>query len=89
MAEHVDVHRGSHKDRHLAERKVARSRLSAIPAAIFAMVLAVAGAIRIRSAHRPRSIWLFQLPSPGLKKSVRTGFLDKVDRVRGVIKSLA
>jgi hypothetical protein len=29
--------------------------LSAIPAAIFAMVLAVAGAIRNRSAHNPRS----------------------------------
>ena len=52
------------------------------------MVFAVAGATIIASAHNPNSTWLFHSPeSSSFVKSLKTGFLDKVESVNGVIKS--
>ena len=55
------THTGARIDRYVVTR-----RLSAIPCDIFASVLAVAGAITIRSAHSPNDMWLFQSPFVGL-----------------------
>ncbi len=60
-----------------------------MPCAIFASVLAVAGAIRNKSAHVPKSIWLFQSPLSGSKKSIRMGLFDRVAMVSGVMNSFA
>ena len=46
-----------------------------------------AGAISIRSAHKPSSTWLFHSPASFLTNFEKTGFLDKVERVNGVINS--
>ena len=62
--------------------------LSATPCAIFPMVEAVAGAIIIASAQRPRATWLCQVPSRWAKKSLMTGLLVRADRVMGVMNSL-
>ncbi len=53
------------------------------------MVVADAGAITIMSAHRAISTWLFQLPDASFTKSMVTGCLESVERVSGVIKSVA
>ena len=62
--------------------------LSATPWAIFPMVLAVAGAMIIASAQRPKSTWLFHVPSRWAKKSLITGLLVNAERVIGVMNSL-
>ena len=41
------------------------------------------------SAHRPKSTWLFQVPSRCAKNSLITGLLVRADKVMGVINSLA
>ena len=52
-----------------AERMVVSNRLSATPLAILAIVLADKGAISSKSAHKPKSTWLNQLPSSFWKKA--------------------
>ena len=61
--------------------------LSAMPFAILPMVDAVAGAMSIASAHRPRSTWLFHVPSRCEKNSLTTGLLVSADSVIGVMNS--
>ena len=61
--------------------------LSQSPFANFAKVFAVAGATNMASAHNPKSTWLFQ-PASELT-SEKTAFLERVDKVSGVIKSVA
>src|SRR5215813_8389194 len=63
--------------------------LSQTPYAIFAMVLAEAGAMINISAHEASSTWLSHSPVLASKPSTLTGFFDKTDKVRGVIKSQA
>ena len=58
-----------------------------MPCAIFPMVEAVAGAISIASAHKPRSTWLCHVPSRCEKNSLITGLLVSADSVIGVINS--
>ena len=70
-----------------ADKYVAVTILSLMPFANFASVVAVQGATTIASAHKPSSTWLFQLSSEII--SVKTGFLESVERVSGVIKCLA
>ena len=52
------------------------------------MVEAVAGAISMASAQRPRSTWLFHVPSRWAKNSLMTGLLVRADKVMGVMNSL-
>ena len=61
--------------------------LSAMPFAIFPMVEAVAGAMSMASAQRPKSTWLCQVPSRWEKNSLITGLLVRADSVIGVINS--
>ena len=61
--------------------------LSQSPLASLAKVFAVAGATNIASAHKPKSTWLFQ-PASELT-SEKTAFFESVERVSGVIKSVA
>ena len=63
------------------------SILSATPLAIFAIVEAVAGAITIASAHRPKSTWLFHEPVLAVKNSLITGRPLSAESVTGVINS--
>ena len=58
---------------------------------ILAKVFAVAGAISRRSAHKPSSTWLFHcaFSSSSLVNVEKTSFLESVESVSGVIKSLA
>ena len=70
------------------DRYVVTSILSAMPCAILASVEAVAGATTMASAHRPRSTWLFHVPSRPLKNSLTTGFDVRADSVIGVMNSL-
>ncbi len=67
---------------------MASKRLSQKPFAILAMVLADAGAITRASAHKPSSTWLFHWPVLSFTKSINTGFLERVERVSGVMNSL-
>ena len=52
------------------------------------MVDAVAGAMSMASAQRPKSTWLCHVPSRWEKKSLMTGLLVKAERVMGVMNSL-
>ena len=45
------------------------------------MVDAVAGAITMASAHKPKSTWLFQVPSRCAKNSLMTGLLVSANKV--------
>ena len=60
-----------------------------MPLAIFAMVLAVAGATIIASAHTPSFTWLCHSPFSGLKNSVKTGFCESVANVSGATNCFA
>ena len=74
----------------LHDKYVAKKKLSPLPDTIFDKVLAVAGAITIISDQEPNSTWLFHSPvSVFFKKSLYTGFLDRVDSVTGVINCRA
>ena len=64
------------------------SILSATPQAILAMVDAVAGAITIASAHRPRSTCECHSPVLAVKNSEITGRPDSDESVTGVMNSL-
>ncbi len=64
------------------------SMLSATPLAILAMVEAVAGAITMASAQRPRSTWLCHSPVLAVKNSLITGFPLSEDSVTGVMNCL-
>ena len=79
---------GATKTGAFADRYVVMSILSATPFAIFAIVEAVAGAITIASAHRPRSTWLCHSPVLAVKNSLTTGLPLRADSVTGVINSL-
>ena len=68
-------------------RYVVISMLSAMPFAILPNVLAVHGAISMRSAQSPRSTWLFHVPSRCEKNSETTGLCVSVERVIGVMNS--
>src|SRR5689334_10553763 len=63
--------------------------LSHTPEAILAMVLAEAGATMNISAHEARCTWLSHSPVRASKPSTLTGFLERTDKVRGVMKSRA
>src|SRR5687767_14998432 len=63
------------------------SKLSDLPVAILLRVLQLSGAISITSAHLPSITWLAHAPSSA--KSVSTGFLERVDKVRRETKSAA
>ena len=54
-------------------------------------VFDVAGAIINKSAHKPKSTWLFQTAFLFFlsKNSDKTGLFDNVDKVSGVTKSFA
>ncbi len=60
-----------------------------MPCVIFASVLAVAGAMSIRSAHSPSLTCEFQAPFSGSKNSTKMGRRDRVAIVRGVMNCLA
>ena len=60
-----------------------------MPYAILAIVEAVAGATMKRSAQSPSSTWLCHVPSLWSKKSHSTGRPERVERVSGVMNSLA
>ena len=59
-----------------------------MPCAILPMVDAVAGAMSMASAQRPKSTWLCHVPSRWAKKSLMTGLLVRAERVMGVMNSL-
>ena len=80
---------GANMTGHLAERYVAINKLSQIPFAILAIVFALAGAITIKSAQSPRSTWFVHSPFLFKTKSLNTGFLLSVLKVKGVTNSLA
>ena len=60
-----------------------------MPLAIFAIVLAVAGAIMYKSAQSANSTWFVQRPDSLFQNSMETGFSDNVETTRGLIKSEA
>ena len=71
-----------------AARTIVLSRSSAMPFAAFAILLAVAGQIRIRSESFARSIWRVDTIPPE-NISVKTGFLLKVSNISGVMNCWA
>ena len=78
---------GAMKTGAFIDRYVVISMLSAMPWASLPMVEADAGAISIASAQRPRSTWLFHVPSRPLKNSLMTGWELSAESVIGVINS--
>jgi hypothetical protein len=64
---------------HLAERYVAKSKLSQFPCTILDIDLAVNGAINIKSAQIDNSTWLFQVLVSESIKSNKTSFSDNVE----------
>jgi len=71
----------------VAERYTAINKLSQSPEAIFASVLQLNGAINITSAHLPSDTWFAHALL--LERSIKTGFLESVDNVRGDTNSFA
>lgn len=60
-----------------------------MPVENLAMLFAVAGAMTYKSAQSPSSTWLVHSPEFELKNSRLTGFLESVESVSGLIKSVA
>ena len=73
---------------HFADKYVAINKLSQSPVTILAILLAVIGAITIKSAHNAKSTWLFHSLLFVSTISVKTKFSDNVDSVNGVIKDI-
>ena len=80
---------GATRRGHVLAKQRFDSKSSAIPCASFAMKLADAGAIRIRSAVLDKLICSIPLPSAESHIFSSTGFPDNAWSVKGVINSLA